>query len=499
MTFVEALAAENDRLAGEGEKVRRGEQSIPYQFCSYRSRGLYAEQLERWFEAVGAERVRVVESEALYRDPAVASELLAWLGLPDAPTPFRTLKRLPGRPQRTRKPCGTCGSGTDRTTRRLFGAPRSNLVGGRLVASLTHSVDVSAVKFVHTRSDSVRRVPAPSVDGAASPETASGVTAVVLTHRRPRLAGNVVRSLLTEERISPERVIVVVSGEGGLDDGALEESVRMVRLTSNVGPAGGFRTGLEVAFADASTQWAYLCEDDVGLFDLPTPRVASVLAGLRKFEDGAPGTTGAVVAYGRRFTGRGHSVNVVPGPEDPPFVPVDVAAWGATLISRRVLDRGVLPDTEWFFGYEDFDFFCRVRAAGLNVLHDRDAARAVAHDQTNAGRTAALAAARPVDSDEPWRAYYVARNFFHLARAHGSVSWQAWHLAYSARRMQLAGSNAERRATVHGLVDGVRGRRGAHPRYARSNGRVLSEVGKGRATLISRPRGGSGGQRPCSS
>jgi GT2 family glycosyltransferase len=314
------------------------------------------------------------------------------------------------------------------------------------------------------------RVSAPRFDGAAPPETPPGVTAVVLTHRRPRLAGNVVRSLLAGERFSPERVIVVVSGEGGLDDGALEDSVRMVRLSSNLGPAGGFRTGLEAAFADDRTQWAYLCEDDVGLFNLPAPRVASVLERLGQFEHGGPEATGAVVAYGRRFTGRGHSVNVVPGPEDPSFVPVDVAAWGATLVSRHVLERGVLPDTEWFFGYEDFDFFCRVRAAGLRVLLDCDAARAVAHDQTDTGRTVALAAARPVDSEEPWRAYYVARNFFHLARAHGSFSWQAWHLAYSARRMQLAGSNAERRATVHGLVDGVRGRRGRHPRYSRSTG-----------------------------
>ena len=55
-------------------------------------------------------------------------------------------------------------------------------------------------------------------------------TAVVLTHLRPRLAGDVVRSLLDVEGLPPDRVIVVVNGEGGLDDPALEEQVRMVRL-----------------------------------------------------------------------------------------------------------------------------------------------------------------------------------------------------------------------------------------------------------------------------
>ena len=91
-----------------------------------------------------------------------------------------------------------------------------------------------------------------SHDEAAAPDAAScgppeSVTAVVLTYRRPRLAGGVVRSLLESEGFRPDRVVVVVNGEGGLDDPELEAAVRMVRLPVNTGPAGGFRVGLEVA------------------------------------------------------------------------------------------------------------------------------------------------------------------------------------------------------------------------------------------------------------
>lgn len=295
-----------------------------------------------------------------------------------------------------------------------------------------------------------------------------GVTAVVLTHRRPRLAGNVVRSLLKDEGFPHEKIIVVVNGSGGLDDPVLEESVQMLRLATNSGPAGGFRAGLLRAFDDPTTDWAYLCEDDISLFGLPAPRVASLLATLR--EDPDLRQAGAVVAYGRRFVARGHSVNVVPGTEDGRLVPVDVAAWGATLVSRQVVDRGVLPNPEWYFGYEDFDFFCRVRAAGLGVLVDSRSARTAECAQSTVGRDIALVHARPTDADEPWRAYYVARNFFHLARAHGSPTWIAWHFAYSARRMQRASSRAERLATLHGLLDGLRRRFGAHPDYTRDKG-----------------------------
>jgi hypothetical protein len=297
------------------------------------------------------------------------------------------------------------------------------------------------------------------------------LVAVVLTYKRPRLAGQVVRSLLDVEGVAADRIITVVNGEGGLDPTELEASVRMVRLERNTGPAGGFRAGIEEAFSDPDVEWAYLCEDDVGLFDLPSPRLAALLARVEALPPaGRP--IGAVVAYGRSFVGRGtHTVNVVPTGEAPgDATRVDVACWGATLLARRTFEAGVLPDERWFFGLEDFDFFCRVREAGFDVLVDGEAARAVAAQQTTVGRSAAIAAERPGDDEEAWRAYYHARNSVELARRHGRPHWHAWHLAYSARRWQQAGSRAERSAILSGLWDGARGRMGENPRYGRRVG-----------------------------
>ena len=305
----------------------------------------------------------------------------------------------------------------------------------------------------------------------------ASVTAVVLTYRRPRLAGDVVRSLLADEGLRPDQVIVVVNGEGGLDDPDLEAAVRLVRLPVNTGPAGGFRAGLEVATADPDCQWVYLCEDDVGLFALPTPRLAGLLARVDSVAAAHP-ALGAVVAYGRSFVGRGaHTVNVVPAEAE--FVPVDVACWGATLVSRRVIDGGVLPDPDLFFGVEDFDFFCQVREAGWEVLVDGQAARAVAGQQTNEGRDEAIRDDRPNDAAEAWRAYYHARNSLELSRRHGRPSWSAWHLAYSVRHLQAAGSAAERSAIVHGLWDGVRGRLGRNPAYGRDTGEYAARPSGG--------------------
>jgi GT2 family glycosyltransferase len=321
------------------------------------------------------------------------------------------------------------------------------------------------------------RGPSRQSDGIGPP-VLEQVTAVVLTHMRPALAGDVTRSLIDIEGLSPDRIVVVVNGVGGLDDPALEAKVRMVRLPVNTGPAGGFRAGMIEAFADPSTRWAYLCEDDVGLFDLPRPRLAD-LTGRVGSLTGRPTPTGAVVAYGRRFVGRGaHTVNLVPPPGDSGgFTPVDVACWGATLVSRSVFDAGVLPDPEWFFGLEDFDFFCRVRESGFEVLVDDAAARQMAVDQTTAGREEALRDRRPGDDDESWRAYYHARNSLALIRRHGRPSWYVWQLAYTARQLQAARGRAERVAIAHGLWDGTIRRMGENSRYVRRVGEFGPDAG----------------------
>lgn len=304
----------------------------------------------------------------------------------------------------------------------------------------------------------------------------SGVAAVVVTYRRPRLATLVVRSLLEDEGLDPSQVFVVVNGEGGLEDPDLEAHVAMVRLVDNLGPAGGFREGVKAAESTGSFDWYYLCEDDIALFDLPRPRLEGLLRGVSGLDEPARTRIGAVVAYGRdlhRSTGH-TTVHEVTGTSG--FEPVDAACWGATLLNARVLRAGVEPVDDYFFGYEDFDFFYRMREAGFDLLVDRTAASAVARHMSLDGREQAFLGSRPVDTDEPWRAFYVARNYFLLSRRHGTWRWVAAHLAYSARRFQLAASNAERMALLQGLAAGALGHSGKDTRFLRDRGELTRRL-----------------------
>jgi hypothetical protein len=87
-TFERAISLEAERLRGAEELVAAGGRSFAHQHFSYVARGEYAAQLRRWFDAVSAERLLVVESEKLFTDESVTSGVLDWLGLPPCGKPF---------------------------------------------------------------------------------------------------------------------------------------------------------------------------------------------------------------------------------------------------------------------------------------------------------------------------------------------------------------------------------------------------------------------------
>jgi len=85
LPFREALEAEDERLAGEYDRIvgEPGYYSERHDFCSYLARGRYLEHLEPWLERFPAEQVHIVRSEDLYRDANSALDAaFEFLGLP---------------------------------------------------------------------------------------------------------------------------------------------------------------------------------------------------------------------------------------------------------------------------------------------------------------------------------------------------------------------------------------------------------------------------------
>jgi hypothetical protein len=87
LSFEDALRAERDRMRDDLEAVERDSSYRPRDLLrfSYVSRGMYAEQLERWMRFFPEDRFLIVGSEGFFdRTGAVYAEILRFLGLREA-------------------------------------------------------------------------------------------------------------------------------------------------------------------------------------------------------------------------------------------------------------------------------------------------------------------------------------------------------------------------------------------------------------------------------
>jgi hypothetical protein len=85
LAFEEALAAEQDRLRGEAERIIRepGYRSLEHEDHSYLAQGRYLEMLERWFTFFPKSQFHVAVSEEFYADPGrVVNDIWSFLDLP---------------------------------------------------------------------------------------------------------------------------------------------------------------------------------------------------------------------------------------------------------------------------------------------------------------------------------------------------------------------------------------------------------------------------------
>jgi hypothetical protein len=129
--FERALELEDERLAGEVERIRTDPryESHSHRHHSYRRRGHYAEQIEHLRELFGEDRVLIVESELFFTRPEPEyARILDFLSLP-AFTP-RRFDRWNARPR------SPMHDATQRDLRRYFAAHDRELGGllGRMPA-----------------------------------------------------------------------------------------------------------------------------------------------------------------------------------------------------------------------------------------------------------------------------------------------------------------------------------------------------------------------------
>jgi rhamnopyranosyl-N-acetylglucosaminyl-diphospho-decaprenol beta-1,3/1,4-galactofuranosyltransferase len=295
------------------------------------------------------------------------------------------------------------------------------------------------------------------------------ITAVVVTHNRPRLLRAVLDALHRQAR-PPNRVMVVdnasdapttamlallrASGDCGAFD--------VLRSERNLGGAGGFAMGLQAA-CNGGADWAWLLDDDA------IPR-ADALGALESAAARAGPGCGAVCCAVREFgrLARGHrrSYGRFAGLERAlprtayagAPVRIGTGSFVGFMVAATAVARIGLPEPAFFLSYDDTDYSLRLRRAGFALW--LAPASVIDHLRSPGGRLRT----GPVGA----RHYFNIRNRIITARRHaacprlaaalGALTGVALWLACSGR-FHPGACAIVRQA----LLDGWRGRLGPYP------------------------------------
>jgi GT2 family glycosyltransferase len=259
--------------------------------------------------------------------------------------------------------------------------------------------------------------------------------AVVVTVNRPAILERCLTGLCSQTR-PVDHILVVDNGSTDETVGFLAEARRReprldtLRLPENLGPAGGFETGLERA-AESDSSHVWVMDDDVVLDE---GCLESLLA--RQAKDGLE--------------------MVFPRVLDETETPNECPGWYAVLISRDLVQRAGLPLGELFWWTEDTEYL----QWRLPRLHGARVGRA---EDALARHTSETSVPKPA-----WKFYYEIRNtFYYRLRVQTShrlrrASRLVIVLTKTALRILLLEDRKLKklRYLARGLSDGLRGRLG---------------------------------------
>ena len=86
LTFRNAIEKEEERLNGEEEKMLKEEKYESYNFghFTYFKRGIYIDQLKKWFKYFPKEQILIIKSEIFFENPAkIVKQVFKFLELPN--------------------------------------------------------------------------------------------------------------------------------------------------------------------------------------------------------------------------------------------------------------------------------------------------------------------------------------------------------------------------------------------------------------------------------
>ena len=294
---------------------------------------------------------------------------------------------------------------------------------------------------------------------------------VVVTYNRRRLLLECLTALAAQtQRLERIHIVDNASTDGTWE--ALRDAGWLARaevdyhcLPDNRGGAGGFAAGLERALAQGAA-WVWMMDDDA----MAAPdALASLLAAADSADNlyGSVAVAGERLAWAMTLTASGQRIERLA--DLPAHSAVAFLPFLGLLVHRDLVARIGLPEARYFLAADDLEYCVRAANAGARLM--LVAASRIAHPPALVYRFKLPGKTLHCLSLPPWKRYYDTRNRIFVARRHFGRRLYTETLPSIALRliatlMHESPRGAQLRATVAGVIDGLRGRGGRrHERW----------------------------------
>ncbi len=195
--------------------------------------------------------------------------------------------------------------------------------------------------------------------------------AVIVSYNRKPLLEKCLNGLLAQTRM-PDEIIVV---DNGSTDGGTElvknhfPSVTLIETGQNLGGAGGFAWGIEVAIAKGHTD-AWIMDDD----GEPEPEALEQLLAAQARADARPAFLASLVTRGGDLVNPGNVPVISPDPSRQVEaqriggVAIDSATFVGVLIDLKAAARTHLPFLDFFIWADDTEYTRRLSRKALGIM-----------------------------------------------------------------------------------------------------------------------------------
>lgn len=191
--------------------------------------------------------------------------------------------------------------------------------------------------------------------------------AFIMTYERPTILQKTIEKIMCQTLV-PEKILVVDNSESDTTkqvvEGLADPRVVYHRTGFNAGPAGAARIGL-TQLAGEGYRWIYWGDDDnPPVIENTFERLLTMGDELigRGIKVGALGVTGSYFSRFRCTLSRIEQGRVQPTNE------VDVIPANKLIIHSSVVQAGIIPNSDLFFGFEEMDFSLKMRSQGFHLI-----------------------------------------------------------------------------------------------------------------------------------